>query len=250
MYLKKKIFNKVGSAIADFEMIEEGDSILIALSGGKDSWVLLSVLSELNKRAPIDYKLAAVHVEMKTKKLDLNLMKATTDKNGIPLFIIESEIDEIVTSKLKKNSYCAFCSRLRRGQLYSFAYENGYNKLALGHHRDDFNETLLLNQFFTGQMKSMAAKLKSDDGKNVVIRPLVYVPEEYIIAYNKEMNFPILEAECPYATDSYRKLMKELLNEMEKKIPKIKNSLLASQQRIVKSHLLGMCLEQFEKTYT
>jgi len=237
--LEKRIHRKIGQAIGDFNLIEEGDRIAVGLSGGKDSWILLYALNKISKRAPVYFSLEAVHIKSSIYHLKLEEIEDYCQKLQIKLHIYESDIDTIIAENIKKESYCAFCARMRRGYLYKFANENGFNKIALGHHREDFNETLLMSMFFNAQIKSMSVKLLSDDKKNVVIRPMVYLEEETIQKFADKLQFPSMQKTCPYEQQSERKEIKELLKQLEKKYPEIKNSLISSQKRIIKSHLIG-----------
>ena len=239
MNIEKRIYRRIGQAIGDFKLIEEGDHIAVGLSGGKDSWILLYALNELSKRAPVNYSVEAVHIKSSIYNLKLEEIENYCQKLGIKLHIYESDIDTIIAENIKKESYCAFCARMRRGYLYRFANENGFNKIALGHHREDFNETLLMSMFFNGQIKSMAVKLLSDDKKNIVIRPMVYLEEKTIQKFADNLQLPSMQKTCPYEQQSERKEIKELLNQLEKKYPEIKSSLISSQKRIIKSHLIG-----------
>ena len=242
MKSESSLFNtikrKVGSAIKRYNMISENDKILVGLSGGKDSLILLQVLKTLQYKAPINFEIEALHIQTDIKNTDIKKLKQFCDNLKIVLHITDINLDRIIRSKKNRKSYCAFCSRLRRGYIYKFASKNAFDKIALGHHREDFNETLLMNMFFSGIMKSMAVKLISDDSKNTVIRPMVNVSEELILKYSNESNLKISEGVCCHSWKSSRKFMKNLLDEIEMSYPKIKNNLLASQTRIIKSHLL------------
>jgi len=243
--LEKKIFRLVGNAIADFNLISEGDHILVGVSGGKDSWTLMHVLAELQKRAPIDYKLTAVNIDQGYSGFRQDIIEDYLELNEMNYHTVNKNIAQIVNEKSSPGSIaCSLCSRLRRGNLYGLAEELGCNKIALGHHLDDFIETLLLNQFFVGRTASMAVKLKADDGKNTVIRPLVYVREDDIIEFAKQKGFPIVCCECPLAcgkealTDHKRRMIKDMLKGLEKQIPYIKNSLLGALGNVNPTHML------------
>ena len=242
--LEKKIFRQVGTAISDFSMIEEGDRILVAVSGGKDSWVLLSLLSDLKKRAPVNFEIIAVNIDQGYGGFRQDIIEDYLEALDIEYDMRSFDIASIVEEKSQGAVPCALCSRLRRGALYGYAEELKTNKIALGHHKDDLIETLLLNQFFNGRTASMAPKLVSDDQKNTVIRPLIYVSEADITSYSQAKEFPIVCCECPLACgeslhlDHKRRKIKELLKELEVDIPEIKNSLLSSLSRVNLSHML------------
>lgn len=251
--LEKKIFREVGNAISDFNLIEEGDHILVGVSGGKDSWTLLHVLSELQRRAPIDFKITAVNIDQGYAGFRQDIIEDYLDLHGIEFQILNRNIAQVVEEKSSPGSIaCSLCSRLRRGTLYGSAEELGCNKIALGHHLDDFIETLLLNQFFVGRTASMSVKLRADDGKNTVIRPLVYVREEDIIEYTKLKNFPIVCCQCPLAcgkdavVDHKRRMIKDMLSNLEEKIPFVKNSLLGALGNVRPTHMLDRELWKFE----
>lgn len=249
--LEKKIFRSVGNAIGDFKLIEEGDHILVGVSGGKDSWTLLHVLAELQKKAPVDFKLTAVNIDQGYSGFRQDIIEDYLELHNITYHALNRNIAQIVEEKSSPGSIaCSLCSRLRRGTLYGMAEELGCNKIALGHHLDDFIETLLLNQFFVGRTASMAVKLKADDGKNIVIRPLVYVREDDIIEYTKQKAFPIVCCQCPLACgkdamlDHKRRMIKDLLGSLEKQIPFIKNSLLGALGNVSATHMLDRELWQ------
>lgn len=250
--LEKKIFRGVGKAIGDFDLINEGDRILVGVSGGKDSWTLLHVMNEMRKRAPIDYEIIAVNIDQGYPGFRQDLIADYLDINEIKYHLESTQHAQIVDEKSKGAVPCSLCSRLRRGSLYGIAEQLKCNKIALGHHQDDFIETLLLNQFFIGRNGSMAVKLKAEDGKNIVIRPLVYVSEKEIVAYTKAKNFPVVCCACPLAcgtnefTDHKRRYIKNLIGDLEKTIPQVKNSLLASLGNIHPSHMLDKNYWKFE----
>lgn len=240
-HLGRRIRRLAGRAIGDFGLIQNSDRILVALSGGKDSWTLLHVLSELKLRAPVDFSLIAVTVHPGFPGFNTNNMEAHLRERGYEHRIMHAPIHELMLSKLgPEDSPCPLCSRIRRGVLYTAARELGCSKIALGHHREDFIETLLLNQFFNGRTKAMAPLLEADDGRNVVIRPLVYVPEEDITAFASARGFPVTCCACPACgdPDMKRGKIKKLLNELERGHPGIKASLLAALGDIDLRHLL------------
>jgi tRNA 2-thiocytidine biosynthesis protein TtcA len=251
--LEKKIFRGVGRAIGDFNLIEGGDHILVGVSGGKDSWTMMHVLNEMKKKAPVDFKMTAVNLDQGYSGFRQDIIEDYLEMKGITFYTEMKNIAKIVEEKSSPGSIaCSLCSRLRRGSLYGIAEQLGCNKIALGHHMDDFVETLLLNQFFVGRTASMAVKLISDDKKNIVIRPLVYVSEKDIVEYTELMNFPIVCCQCPLAcgteafTDHKRRMVKDMLTTLEEKIPYIKNSLLSSIGNVRPTHMLDKILWKFE----
>jgi len=230
-----------GRAIGDFGMIEDRDRILVALSGGKDSWTLLHVLEDLRKRAPVSFSLIAVTVNPGFPGFQTGPIEGYLQTCGMEYRIVPAPIHRMILEKLgTKDTPCSLCSRLRRGVLYTQARELGCTKIALGHHRDDFIETLLLNQFYNGKIKAMAPLLRADDGLNVVIRPLVYVPEDDIIRFASAAGFPITCCACPACGDQEMKRakIKSLLAELERERPGIKASLLAALSDVEYRHLL------------
>jgi tRNA 2-thiocytidine biosynthesis protein TtcA len=230
-----------GRAIGDFGMIENQDRILVALSGGKDSWTLLHVLEDLRKRAPVAFSLIAVTVHPGFPGFQTEAIERYLQTRHMEHRIIPAPIHKMMLEKLgTEDTPCSLCSRLRRGVLYTQARELGCTKIALGHHRDDFIETLLLNQFYNGKIKAMAPFLRADDGLNVVIRPLVYVPEDDIIRFASAAGFPVICCACPACGDQEMKRarIKNLLAELERERPGIKASLLAALSDVEHRHLL------------
>jgi tRNA 2-thiocytidine biosynthesis protein TtcA len=239
--LEKKILRKTGRAIADFKMIAEGDRVLVALSGGKDSWSLLHCLESLRRRAPICFELAAVTIDPGFPGFCTDPVQRYCRQQGYRHWVEHSRIYEIVEAKRDPgSSYCSFCSRLRRGVLYGIAEREGYSKIALGHHADDLIETLLLSQFFTGEIKSMPPILRADDGLNVVIRPLCQVFEADVRAFAAAQGFPVVCCGCPVCgvEDMKRKQIKALLGSLERDHPGIKASMLASLGRVRPGYLM------------
>ncbi len=228
-------------------MISEGDRILVCLSGGKDSWVMLDMLIKLQKKAPVNFKLEALKVDYPHSPEDnLIIRNAAEKKYNIKTTILETNTENVIDSvKDKSKSHCALCSRLRRGVIYSYAHEHNFNKIALGHHMNDTNETLLMNLFFSGIMKGMAPILKSDDGRNTVIRPMIYVHESWISAYVEQLDLPLFRDECRFYDQKERSRAKNLLNTLEEEIPDIQNNMLAGQSNIALSHLLDRDKYQF-----
>lgn len=240
--LEKKILRRVGRAIADFRMIEEGDRVLVALSGGKDSWTLLHALHALRRRAPVSFEVCAVTVQPGFPGFRTEALEEHCRRVGYPHFTEQSQIYEIVEAKRTPGtSYCAFCSRLRRGILYGIAQREGFTKIALGHHADDLIETLLLAQFFTGEIKSMPPVLKAEDGVNTIIRPLCTVFEEDVRAFATVSEFPVVCCGCPVCgvEEQQRKRVKALLRDLEAEHPGIKANMLASLGRVRHGFLMA-----------
>lgn len=239
--LEHRIRRHTGRAIGDFGLIQDQDRILVALSGGKDSWTMLSTLESLRKRAPIRFSLIAVTVHPGFPGFFTERIEEYLRAQGFEYRIVQAPIFPLLLEKLAPGDIpCPLCARLRRGVLYTQAAELGCTKIALGHHQDDFIETLLLNQFFNGKIKAMAPLLHADDGRNTVIRPLVYVPEADIINYAAAMGFPITCCACPAcgSPDMKRQRIKKLLTDLEKECPGIKHSLLAALGDVELRHLL------------
>jgi tRNA 2-thiocytidine biosynthesis protein TtcA len=238
--LFKRITRLVGRAIGDFGLIDDGDRVLVALSGGKDSWTLLYALKELQRKAPVRYEVAAITIHPGPPRFDTSLLEERLAQDGIPYKVVRGNIVDVVNENLTDGTNpCSFCSRLRRGMLYTFAAQEGWNKIALGHHLDDFVETLLMNLFFSGTIKGMSPNLVSDDGRNRVIRPLVYVKEQMTRDFARASGFPILHCFCSYEgmSGTRRQWVKSLLAEIEKEAPDVKSNLLASMGRVRHRHL-------------
>jgi len=239
---ERHIRKLVGRAIGDFGLIEDNDRILVALSGGKDSWTLLRMLTRLKERAPIRFTLIAVTVHTGFPGFDTSLIEAYLQQQRYDYRIVKAPIHELMLEKLgPDDTPCSFCARIKRGVLYTQARELDCTRIALGHHREDFIETLLLNQFYNGKIKAMSPLLNADDGRNIVIRPLVYVPEDEIIRYAMEAGFPITCCACPACGDQdlKRSRIKELLSVLEREQPGIKASLLAALGNVDFRHLLA-----------
>ncbi len=237
---ERALLRDVGRAIADFGLIEENDRVMVAVSGGKDSYALLTLLDALRKKAPIHFELIAVHLDQNHPGYDGAPLERHLAATGLPYRIIHEDTYSIVTDKIPEGkTYCSLCSRLRRGILYRVAAELGCTKIALGHHRDDALETLLLNLFFAGKLASMPARLTSDDGRHVVIRPLIYCAEETLATFATERAFPILPCNlCGSQSEAQRKQMKAMLTRMEAEHPNLRASMLAALGNVVPSHLL------------
>lgn len=239
--LESRIAKKATKAIVDFDMIEDGDRIMVGLSGGKDSWALLQVLDVLRQRAPVRFSLVAVNVDSGYKEYKHGLIAATCAARGWEYRIEHTGIGELIEDILDDGETpCSLCARLRRGVLYRIAKEVGATKIALGHHADDFIETLLLNLLFAGSLKAMPAKLVSDDGAHVVVRPLVYVGEDEARAYTKESGLPVIGCCCPACGDLglQRQRAKRLLMELEREHPGVKISMLKALSNVQPRHLL------------
>ena len=219
--LHKRLRRNVGKAIADFTMIEEGDRIMVCLSGGKDSYAMLDILLSLRDRAPIDFELIAVNLDQKQPDFPEEVLPNYLEELGVPYYILERDTYSVVKSVIPEGkTTCGLCSRLRRGTLYGFAEQIGASKIALGHHRDDIVETLFLNLFFAGKLKAMPPKLLSDDRKNVVIRPMAYCKEEDIARYAQAKAFPIIPCNlCGSQTNLQRQEIKHMLQSWEGQYP-------------------------------
>ncbi len=243
--LYKKIKNSVGRAIADFGLIEEGDRIAVAVSGGKDSYTLLHLLEALRKRAPIRYEILAINIDSGYPGYRADIIEEHLARHGFAYHMEKTDHFDIIKEKRRPgSSYCSMCARLKRGVLYTLAQRFKCNKLALGHHLDDFVETLLLNQFFVGSLKSMAASMLADNGETTVIRPLVYVEEKEIIEFSGVKEYPVVCCRCPVCgvADLQRKKMKDLLSTLEKDIPHVKRSMLKAMSNVQPRHLLDRSL--------
>jgi tRNA 2-thiocytidine biosynthesis protein TtcA len=242
--LERALLRDVGRAIADFGLIEAGDRIMVGMSGGKDSYTLLLLLQALARRAPVSFQLVAVHLDQGHPGYDGAPLRDYLAASGVEHHILREDTYQIVTDKIPEGkTYCSLCSRLRRGILYRAAGELRCNKIALGHHRDDALETLLLNLFFAGKLAAMPARLTSDDGAHVVIRPLIYCAEQTIARYAEARRFPILPCNlCGSQSEAQRKQMKALLARMEAEHPHLRSSMLAAMGNVVPSHLLDRAL--------
>ncbi len=238
--LEKKLCRLVGQAIGDFGMIEDGDKVMVCLSGGKDSYAMLDILLKLRERAPIEFEIVAVNLDQKQPGFPAEILPNYLSALGVQFHIENQDTYSIVKRVVPEGkTTCGLCSRLRRGILYRVADELGATKIALGHHRDDILETMLLNMFFAGKLKGMPPKLRSDDGKHIVIRPLAYVPEKLLERYALDMNFPIIPCNlCGSQPNLQRAAMKEMLREWEKKFPGRVENLFRSMHHIVPSHLM------------
>ena len=244
---RKNLRRDAGHAIADFNMIEDGDLIMVCLSGGKDSYTLLEILRNLQKHAPIDFKLHVVNLDQKQPGFPSDVLPDYLSDLGADYKIIEKDTYSIVTDKISEDkTYCGLCSRLRRGILYNYAEEIGADKIALGHHRDDIIETLFLNMFFGGKLKAMPPKLLSDDKRNVIIRPLAYCKEKEIIKFSNLMNFPIIPCNlCGSQTNLQRQAIKEMLKDWDQKFPGRVETIFRSISNVSLSQLADINLFPF-----
>lgn len=247
--LQKRLRRHVGEAIADFNMIEDGDKIMVCLSGGKDSYGLLDILLNLKASAPIHFDIIAVNLDQKQPGFPTDVLPNYLESIGVPYRIIEEDTYSIVKEKIPEGkTTCSLCSRLRRGILYRTATELGATKIALGHHRDDILETLFLNMFFGGKMKSMPPKLVSDNGKHIVIRPLAYCKEKDLIRYADWKGFPIIPCNlCGSQENLQRKAIKQMLQDWDKRFPGRIEIMFKALQDVVPSHLLDNQLFDFKQ---
>jgi len=245
--LAKRLRRQVGQAIADFDMIRDGDKVMACLSGGKDSYALLDILLQLRSHAPIHFDIIAVNLDQKQPGFPEHVLPEYLTKLGVPFHIEAQDTYSIVKRVIPEGkTMCSLCSRLRRGVLYRVAQELGASKIALGHHRDDILETFFLNMFYGGKLKTMPPKLVSDDGRNVVIRPLAYCEERDLEAYAEMRQFPIIPCTlCGSQATLKRKEVKALLNDWEKRYPGRVATLLTSIQNVRPSHLLDRTLFDF-----
>jgi len=249
--LEHRVAKKVGRAIGDFNLIENGDRILVGLSGGKDSWALIQILDNLRKRAPVEFSIVAVNVDSGYSNYRHDLITKACAERGWELHIEHTTIGAIMDDVLEDgDTPCSLCARLRRGVLYRMATELGATKVALGHHLDDFVETVLLNLFFQGVLKAMPARLTSDSGAHTVIRPLVYVTEGEARAFTEECGLPVIGCCCPACGDLglKRQRIKRFLTEFEIEHPDVKNSMIKALGNVRASHLLDRRLHPVPET--
>jgi tRNA 2-thiocytidine biosynthesis protein TtcA len=237
--LEKRLCRQVGQAIADYNMIEAGDKVMVCLSGGKDSYGLLDILLKLRARAPIDFDIVAVNLDQKQPGFPEHVLPEYLQALGVPFHIEEQDTYSIVKDKIPEGkTMCSLCSRLRRGILYRVAGELGATKIALGHHRDDMLQTFFLNMFFGGKLKGMPPKLVSDNGEHVIIRPLAYVAESDLIRWAEQRQFPIIPCTlCGSQENLQRKQVANMLREWEKKHPGRIENMFSALQNVVPSHL-------------
>ena len=245
--LCKRLRRNVGTAITDYKMIEEGDVVMTCLSGGKDSFAMLDILIHLQKTAPINFEIIAVNLDQKQPGFPEHVLPDYLEKIGVPFYVIDKDTYSVVKSKIPEGrTTCGLCSRLRRGTLYSFAETIGATKIALGHHRDDIVETLFLNMFYGSRLKSMPPKLRSDDGRNVVIRPLAYCKEKDLIALAEHKAFPIIPCNlCGSQENLQRQNIKAMLHDWEKQHPGRVENIFRSIQNVSPSQLADVNLFDF-----
>ena len=239
MSLRRKLAKAMSRAIADFEMIADGDRILCAVSGGKDSYAMHALLVDLARRAPVRFEVVAVNIDQGHPGYPGHYLTDYMAAHGYPFRMVAEDTYSIVTEKIPEGkTYCSLCSRLRRGILYNLAVEMGCTKIALGHHRDDALATLLLNLVFSGQLKAMPPKLIADDGRNTVIRPLIYCAEDDLAAFAAEEAFPIIPCDlCGSQDNLQRKAMTRLLGELDERFPGARRNMLAALGNVRPSHL-------------
>lgn len=237
--LQARLRGLAGKAIEDFRMIEAGDKVMVCLSGGKDSYTLLDILMSLQRSAPVDFELIAVNLDQKQPGFPAHVLPEYLTALGVPFHVIEQDTYSVVKRVIPEGkTMCGLCSRLRRGALYRYAAEHGVTKIALGHHRDDIVETLFLNLFFGGKLKTMPPKLHSEDGRHIVIRPLAYVPESEIERYARAREFPLIPCTLCGSQDNMKRVeIKNMLREWERQYPGRTESIFSSLRNVVPSHL-------------
>ena len=245
--LQKRLRRNVGKAVADYRMIEEGDRIMVCLSGGKDSYAMLDILMNLQKNAPVQFELVAVNLDQKQPGFPEQVLPNYLDTLDIEYHILEKDTYSVVTSKIPEGkTYCSLCSRLRRGTLYGFAEQIGATKVALGHHRDDIVETLFLNMFYQGKLKAMPPKLLSDDKRNVLIRPLAYCKESDLVALAELKQFPIIPCNlCGSQAGLQRNAVKEMLTQWERQFPGRIDAIFGAIKNVAPSQLADTSLFDF-----
>ena len=246
--LQKRLRRLTGQAIEDFNMIQDGDKIMVCLSGGKDSYTMLEILLSLQISSPIKFEIVAVNLDQKQPDFPEHVLPAYLTARGVPFYILEKDTYSIVKELTPEGqTYCAVCSRLRRGNLYAFAQEIGATKVALGHHRDDIMATLMLNLFHNGRLKAMPPKLLSDDGKNILIRPLAYCKEKDIAEYAALKEFPIIPCNlCGSQANLQRAQVNQMLRDWDKQFPQRLDSMFTAIQNVAPSQLADTKLFNFE----
>lgn len=245
--LQKRLRRNAGTAIADYNMIEDGDRVMVCLSGGKDSYAMLDVLMSLQRSAPVNFELIAVNLDQKQPGFPETVLPEYLGQLGVPFYVLEKDTYSIVREVIPEGkTTCGLCSRLRRGSLYGFAREIGASKIALGHHRDDIVETLFLNMFFGGTLKAMPPKLLSDDGENVVIRPLAYCRESDLARYARYRDFPIIPCNlCGSQENLQRVQVKAMLREWERQYPGRTETIFRAIRNVAPSQLADPALYDF-----
>ncbi|MGQ0586754.1 MAG: tRNA 2-thiocytidine(32) synthetase TtcA [Gammaproteobacteria bacterium] len=245
--LAKRLRRQVGQAIGDYRMIEDGDRVMVCLSGGKDSWTLLDILLQLREAAPVDFEILAVNLDQKQPGFPEQVIPDYCRSLGVPFHILEQDTYSVVKRVVPEDkTMCGLCSRLRRGALYRFARENNYTRIALGHHQDDIVATFFLNLFHGGKLKAMPPKLKSDDGSNILIRPLAYCREADIAAYAELKQFPIIPCNlCGSQEHLQRKQVRKMMGEWEKQHPARIEQIFSALQNVAPSQLADRALFDF-----
>ncbi|MEE8288017.1 MAG: tRNA 2-thiocytidine(32) synthetase TtcA [Nitrosomonadaceae bacterium] len=246
--LHKRLRRLVGSAITDFNMIEAGDRVMVCLSGGKDSYALLDILRSLQSHAPLQFELIVVNLNQKQPGFPNHVLPEYLTKIGVPFHIVEQDTYSVVKRVIAEGkTTCSLCSRLRRGVLYRVASEIGATRIALGHHRDDILETLFLNLFYGGKLKAMSPKLVSDDGRHIVIRPLVYCKEKDLAAYAEVEDFPIIPCNlCGSQKNLQRQVVKDMMRQWDKKFPGRLETMFTALRNVQPSHLVDNVLHDFQ----